>query len=156
MSESEPTTWHVCKEPIKHNGKHYAIGDRIELNDVCRQRLSDSDAIDNDEALVETKSDDENPEGNDNPGGDDNVVKLNPGGQGDKAPTPKDEEPVLPEARQVEIVKAITQLEKDNADHWLKDMVTPELKALNDILKWKAPVSKAERDAVIAELSKEQ
>jgi len=149
MSKSESTTWHICKEPIKHNGELYKIGSRIELNDDCRQRLNDSGAIDNAEAPDEKKPADENHDG------DNKVVQLNAGGQGDKTPTPA-EEPTLPEARQAVIIKAIAQLDKDNDAHWLKDKVTPELKVINDILKWNTQVSKSERDAAMVTLSNEQ
>jgi len=126
VNKSEPElTQYTCKEPIKHDGKNYSIGDPVDMDDDCAERLKHIDAVELSHAVNDSTDD-------------------------DKLSDDSTDEPISPEERQVEIIKTIGKLENGNDAHWLKDKVTPEVKALNDILKWKQPVTADERNAAMA------
>ena len=96
------------KSPICHNGKLYRSDDAdanvIKLTDTEAELLIDCGAI-----LKEPRADD--------------------AGEGDEAAVPTD-----PAERITAIKGAIESLDKENPELWLKDKITPDVKAVEDVL----------------------
>ena len=171
MSEQTTETYECC-EPIKHNGKHYAVGDDIELTEEQAEQLMKTRTPCVKEKDIATKAAptpdstksplegagaaDESGGTTDSPAAPTsaptNVVPLkNDNPAPDQNDPKRNAEPTEGEARKAAIVKATESLDKDDAAHWTKDK-RPDATVLSEKAGFK--VSAKERDVVWGEMSK--